>query len=247
MKRRVVLIMIAAVVSSGAVTTAMAQQRNIRIEIINPTRPEAAQPQEVTPQKPATPPAAVVPQAQTADMTQVIRKVRPAVVTVVSGSKIGSGFFVSADGSILTNAHVLSGSETSVKLADGTSIQANVEKSDPQQDIALLRTRGGYNYPYLPLGNSDKSVQGESVVAIGSPMGLEGTATRGIISAIRKGQGGVTLIQTDAAINPGNSGGPLVNTSGEVIGINTGKLTQPGVDRVGFAIAINDARRLMSR
>lgn len=243
MKRRVVLIMIAAVVSSGALTTAMAQQRNIRIEIINPTRPEAAQPQEVTPQKPA----AAVPQVQTADMTQMIRRVRLAVVTVVSGSKIGSGFFVSPDGSILTNVHVLSGGDANVKLADGTSIRAIVEKSDAQQDVALLRTRGGYDYPYLPLGNSDQSVQGESVIAIGSPMGLEGTATWGIISAIRKGPGGVTLIQTDAAINPGNSGGPLVNASGEVIGINTGKLTQPGFDGVGFAIAINDARRLMSR
>jgi S1-C subfamily serine protease len=243
MKRRVVLIMIAAVVSSGALTTAMAQQRNIRIEIINPTRPEAAQPQEVTPQKPA----AAVPQVQTADMTQMIRRVRLAVVTVVSGSKIGSGFFVSPDGSILTNVHVLSGGDANVKLADGTSIRATVEKSDAQQDVALLRTRGGYDYPYLPLGNSDQSVQGESVIAIGSPMGLEGTATRGIISAIRKGPGGVTLIQTDAAINPGNSGGPLVNASGEVIGINTGKLTQPGFDGVGFAIAINDARRLMGR
>lgn len=243
MKRRVVLIMIAAVVSSGALTTAMAQQRNIRIEIINPTRPEAAQPQEVTPQKPA----AAVPQVQTADMTKMIRRVRLAVVTVVSGSKIGSGFFVSPDGSILTNVHVLSGGDANVKLADGTSIRATVEKSDAQQDVALLRTRGGYDYPYLPLGNSDQSVQGESVIAIGSPMGLEETATRGIISAIRKGPGGVTLIQTDAAINPGNSGGPLVNASGEVIGINTGKLTQPGFDGVGFAIAINDARRLMGR
>jgi S1-C subfamily serine protease len=247
MKRRVALIMIAAVVLSGALTTAMAQQRNIHIEIINPTRPEAAQPQEVTPQKPAVPPAAAVPQPQTADMTQAIRRAGPAVVTVVSGGKMGSGFFVSADGSILTNAHVLYGTEASVKLADGTSVRATVEKWDPLQDVALLRAKGGNDYPYLPLGNSDKSVQGESVVAIGSPMGLEGTATRGIISAIRKVQGGVTLIQTDAAINPGNSGGPLVNASGEVIGINTGKLSQPGVDRVGFAIAINDVRRLMSR
>jgi S1-C subfamily serine protease len=167
----------------------------------------------------------------------------PAVITVISGNKQGSGFLVSPAGEVLTNSHVIQGQSTVIRFSNGTVVPATVLRNDPERDLALLKANAGSNYPTLPLGDSDKAVQGEPVITIGSPVGLEGTVTRGIISAIRKAPNGVTYIQIDAAINQGNSGGPLLNKAGQVIGITTAKHSQPGTERLGFATAINDARR----
>jgi S1-C subfamily serine protease len=230
-------------------TTALAQEpRHIEIRIINPS-PSSQQPQKqdsVTEfaQDKAAPGSG--PSVQSDDISQMVLQSKPAVVTIIAGQRLGSGFFVSSDGYVLTNSHVIQDSRPTIRLADGKSVSASMVRNDEGKDLALLRASGS-DYPTLPLGDSSKALQGESVIAIGSPIGLEGTVTRGIISAIRKGPNGITYIQTDAAVSPGNSGGPLLNKFGQVIGINTMKSNQPDTERLGFAISINDAKQFMGR
>jgi len=156
----------------------------------------------------------------------------------------GSGFIISADGYVLTNAHVVDGAERiSVTLGDGREFQAELLGTDKPTDIAVIKIKDG-QLPYLPLGDSDALKVGEIVMAIGNPFGQRNTVTQGIVSA--KGRSGVGItdyadfIQTDAAINPGNSGGPLLNLDGEVVGMNTAILSRTGGSiGVGFAIPIN--------
>ena len=159
----------------------------------------------------------------------------------------GSGFFVSPDGYILTNNHVIDKAESlTVILEDETSHKAKVIGTDPRTDLALLKI-DIKKAPYVKFGNSDKLAIGDWVVAIGNPLGLDFTVTAGILSA--KGRdifGGTAygdFLQTDAAINRGNSGGPLYNTKGEVIGINTAIVV--GGQGLGFAIPSNLAVRIM--
>ena len=245
MIRYLIVALIGLVLVAGA-TAAFAQEpRHIEIRIINPSSPQQPQTKEpakeLTQDKVAPGPS---PSVQSDDSSQVIRQSMPAVVTIITDEVLGSGFFVSSDGYLLTNFHVVrQGGWPTVRLADGKSVSASVVRNDEEKDLALLKASGS-GYPTLPLGDSNRATQGESVIAIGSPVGLEGTVTRGIISAVRKGPNGVTYIQTDAAVNPGNSGGPLLNKAGQVIGINT--LKQFG-DRLGFAISINDAKTFMGR
>jgi serine protease Do len=157
----------------------------------------------------------------------------------------GSGVIISPDGYILTNNHVAGDAEQiRVKLADGREFRAKRIGADKETDIALIKI-DATNLPYAKLGDSDKLEQGEWVLALGSPFGLQQTMTAGIVSATGRdlgAQGGqfTSFIQTDASINPGNSGGPLVNMQGEVIGINALIFSRSGASEgIGFAIPAN--------
>ena len=141
---------------------------------------------------------------------------------------IGSGFLINEDGEILTNNHVISGSKNiTVTLSDKKQYPATVLGIDRRSDLALIKIRADRKLPFLRLGDSDGIVVGQKVLAIGNPFGLEGTLTTGIVSSLGRslqnedGNALEGLIQTDAAINPGNSGGPLLDSRGNVIGINT--------------------------
>ena len=156
---------------------------------------------------------------------------------------LGSGFLISANGLILTNAHVVEGaSEVTVKLSDHREFKAKVLGSDKSSDIAVLKI-DAKDLPSVSLGDSDQLGVGDYVLAIGEPFGLEETATAGIVSAKGRslpGDGYVPFIQTDAAVNPGNSGGPLFDASGAVVGINAQIYTNSGgYQGVSFAIPIN--------
>jgi len=161
----------------------------------------------------------------------------------------GSGFIISDEGHILTNNHVVSGaSKLTITLADGREFAGEIVGTDSRSDVAVVKI-DAKDLPTLHMGNSDDVEVGEWVLAIGSPFGLPGTVTSGIVSAKGRSSVGITdyenFIQTDAAINPGNSGGPLVNLQGQVIGINTAILSRSGANNgIGFAIPINMARRI---
>jgi S1-C subfamily serine protease len=168
---------------------------------------------------------------------------------------IGSGFIINDEGEILTNNHVVTGSRNiTVTLADKSHYQATVVGLDRRNDLAILRIHADRKLPFVRLGNSDTLVVGQKVLAIGNPFGLEGTLTTGIVSSLGRSlenEDGAPLeglIQTDAAINPGNSGGPLLDSSGNVIGINTaiyGSQTASGESGsigIGFAMPINRAK-----
>lgn len=160
---------------------------------------------------------------------------------------LGSGFIFSEDGLILTNYHVIDGyTNLTILFNNGSSSPAKVVNYDVDRDLAVLQVAKGTKLPkVLKLGNSKELKQGETVIAIGNPLGKQflGTATSGIVSAIDRElnlvNGVQTYIQTDAAINRGNSGGPLLNLKGEVIGINTVKIEEDGVEGISFAIPIN--------
>ena len=159
----------------------------------------------------------------------------------------GSGFIVSSDGLILTNAHVLEGADrVTVTLKDGRTIEGTVMGTDRLTDLAVVKV-AEEGLPAVRFGNSESLQIGEWAIAIGNPLGLDNTVTTGIISAtgrnsaqIGAGDKRIDFIQTDAAINPGNSGGPLLNAQGEVIGINTAIIKN--AQGLGFAIPINSAR-----
>lgn len=194
---------------------------------------------------------------------EVYKKVAPAVVIVSTKSValtngifpeevegIGSGFIINENGEILTNYHVVKGAkEVHVTLSTGKEVPAEVVNYDEAQDIALLKLKEKIKVPAVAeLGNSDNLQPGQTVVAIGTPLSKEfaSTITQGIISAVgrtvdTKTGKQINLIQTDAAINPGNSGGPLVNAEGQVIGINTLKVSG-GAEGLGFAIPINEVK-----
>jgi serine protease Do len=154
----------------------------------------------------------------------------------------GSGFIISPDGTILTNAHVVKGAKTvTVKLTDRREFKAKVLGSDPKTDIAVIKI-DAKDLPVAKIGDSKAIQQGEWVLAIGSPFGFENSVTAGVVSA--KGRAlpddsSVPFIQTDVAINPGNSGGPLINARGEVVGINSQIYSRGGYQGLSFAIPID--------
>ena len=197
----------------------------------------------------------------------IAARVSPSVVSIDAqtpqGGDTGSGFFIQSDGTILTNNHVIEGAVTSggsitVNLVNGKSYPATVMGRDGSYDLAVLKI-DVTDSPALQLGNSDTIQVGDSVIAIGSPLGLAGTVTSGIISAkdrpVTSGGGTgqnsfINALQTDAAINPGNSGGPLVDANGAVIGVNSAIASlgsnfasQSGSIGLGFAIPINKAKK----
>ncbi len=161
----------------------------------------------------------------------------------------GSGFIINSSGQILTNAHVVDGADkVTVTLKDGRRFNGKVLGEDKITDVAVIKIESK-DLPVLSIGNSDTLQPGEAVIAIGNPLGLNNTVTSGIISAtgrsstdIGASNKRVDYIQTDAAINPGNSGGPLLNSRGEVIGMNTAILQ--GAQGLGFSIPINTAQRI---
>lgn len=205
----------------------------------------------------------------TSDVSAVAKKVLPATVQInVAGqgeSGTGTGVVISADGDILTNNHVIEGAvdggTVTVAFNDGTNAEAKIVGRDVATDIAVIKAEGVSGLPTASLGNSQDVTVGQPVVAIGSPFGLESTVTQGIVSALNRpvtpgssatSQSSTTFpaIQTDAAINPGNSGGPLVDMSGNVIGINSAINTGGsgnGSVGLGFAIPINLVRSVSTQ
>jgi putative serine protease PepD len=201
------------------------------------------------------------------NLADVVATLSPSVVTVLvtenGQSAEGSGLVLSADGLILTNNHVAGGATSmQVRLSDGRTVPATTVSLDAADDLALIRAQGVSGLTAAGLGaNSDLQV-GDTVLAFGSPLGLEGSVTAGIVSALNRdvssGSGGsrqasndlTHLIQTDAAINPGNSGGPLVNTAGKVVGINVANATtgqDSGSIGVGFAIPVDTAKAFIAK
>ncbi len=161
----------------------------------------------------------------------------------------GSGFFISKDGLILTNNHVVSGADRIYVTVQGREqpLAATVVGTDPALDLAVLRVRGS-GFPVVALGDSDRIRPGDWVIAVGNPYGLDHTVTVGVVSATGRplqigDKSFESLIQTDAAINPGNSGGPLLNLAGQVIGINTAVNAE--AQGIGFAIPVNTARSVL--
>jgi S1-C subfamily serine protease len=194
----------------------------------------------------ARPPADIYLQASPAVVFITAMSINPYRMTDRVEQVVGSGFLFDKSGLVLTNAHVVFARQTiAVTLDDGTMVSAQPVGADPLFDIAVVRIPGPEkgDHPTLPLGDSDKLQVGEDVLAIGNPMGLEQTLTRGIVSAMNRILPETPfslmepMIQTDTPINPGNSGGPLLNRCGEVVGMNTAVL--PEAQNISFAIPIN--------
>ncbi|MFC3501113.1 trypsin-like peptidase domain-containing protein [Micromonospora krabiensis] len=203
------------------------------------------------------------PVINSADLPRIAASVQDSVVSIATDSGEGSGVILTTDGYVLTNNHVVasaSGDTVRVVFADGKTAEAEIKGTDPKTDLAVVKANGVSGLKAATFGDSDAMQVGDQVLALGSPLGLQGSVTAGILSArdrtIQAGEGqqqdprqGASsiagLLQTDAPINPGNSGGALVNTRGEVIGINTAIATSgqsTGNIGVGFAIPSNKAK-----
>jgi serine protease Do len=188
-------------------------------------------------------------------ITAIVHRVDPSVVAVMNLEDqngelkphgLGTGVILSSHGEIVTNYHVVAGAAAvTVVLANGKRYPARVVGMDPPTDLAVVRIHATHLKP-LAMSNSDQVQPGDLVVAIGNALGLSHTVTAGIVSArdrtLYRDGWEYHLIQTDAAINPGNSGGPLVNQAGLLIGINSSKIAQAGVEGLGFAIPVNTVR-----
>src|SRR5712692_358962 len=187
------------------------------------------------------PPAA----ASTMSLEDVVSRAMPAVVRVEAGDSFGTGFFIAPD-TILTNVHVVSGnSSVTIRRPGGATSPARVDTTASELDIAVLRvSTPDPRQATLTMGSGMHARAGQEVIALGTPLGLQNTVTRGIVSAVRQ-VGTVTLVQTDAAINPGNSGGPLIDRSGNVIGITTMGMRSAVAQGLSFAVAIDHAAALL--
>ncbi|MDX6738169.1 S1C family serine protease [Actinocorallia sp. A-T 12471] len=183
-------------------------------------------------------------------ISKIAASVQPSVVSLTASSDgvqaTGSGVVLRSDGMIVTNEHVVSGArKITVKFSDGTTAQAKIVGTSPDHDLAVVKTSRKAKASPATLGDSRSLAVGDTVVAIGSPLGLDGSVTAGIVSALHRAvqeSGGAVIqdaIQTDAAINPGNSGGALADGSGRIVGVNTAIATSGGGSGsvgVGFAI-----------
>ncbi|WP_030487421.1 S1C family serine protease [Micromonospora chokoriensis] len=195
---------------------------------------------------PAAASAAPVP----AELVTAAERTVPGVVSVLAGgatggSATGSGFAVDDQQHLITNDHILAkggGGPVTVELPDGRRFAAEVVGREPRSDLAVLKVPASAGLTPLPLAKPGATRVGEPVLAVGSPLGLAGTVTAGIVSAldrqVRLGNNRHTAVQTDASINPGNSGGPLVNARGEVVGVNTAIATIDGSGSIGIGFAI---------
>jgi putative serine protease PepD len=214
-----------------------------------------------------TQPSATPGQVSACDVTSVANRVIPSVVTISArgsgGAGTGSGEVIKSDGYIVTNNHVIAiaanGGSVEVQFSDGQIVPATIVGRDPQTDIAVLKIDSSRKLQPIAIGSSSSVVVGQATVVIGAPLGLSGTVTAGIVSALDRtievpGENGasallVAAIQTDAAINPGNSGGSMVNCSGQLIGIPSAGASVPsssgessgGSIGLGFAIPVNTA------
>lgn len=195
--------------------------------------------------------ATPAPTVSAPSIADVVAKTSQAVVRVITESGMGSGMVIDKAGYVLTNSHVIEGSETvTVMLSSGQELPAAILGRDEITDLAILKI-SGENLPVVTLGDSDILGQGEEVIAIGYPLDLAGSATisKGIVSAFRNYEG-VIYVQTDTAINPGNSGGALINLKGEVVGINVMTIRVAGgqtIEGMNFAIAINSAKPIIPK
>jgi S1-C subfamily serine protease len=184
------------------------------------------------------------------DSADITKKIAPAVVLVTGvtdeGKTLGSGFVITSDGKIATNLHVIHNLRSGgVQLASGEKFYSfSVLAFDERKDIAVIKI-AGFDLPTVPLGNSNSVQVGEPVLTMGSPLGLQGSVTTGVVSSMRDDPfgGGFKMIQTDASVNPGNSGGPLVNQKGEVVGIVRYKIG--GTENLNFAIPVNYLRGMI--
>lgn len=179
------------------------------------------------------------------DLAQpVIKRTLPGVAEISTPRGKGTGFLVDGKGLLLTNRHVVGRfPEVDVRFSDNRSYRAKVISRSSDLDIALLQIQGSSStsrLPALPLCTLKTATVGEDIIVIGNPLGLQATTTRGIVSGVRN-EDGSTLLQIDAPVNPGNSGGPIVNYSGEVIGIVTAKMVALGIEGIGFGIALPSA------
>src|SRR5947207_10328078 len=248
----VVAALIGASVSGGIVGAT----RGAKTKLVNGATPVAASTSASSSNSSSAPPVAGGSQVR-----DVLAKVEPAVVTITTNSGAGTGMIISADGEILTNAHVV-GRSTTVKVtlfketSSRTADVIGVGNANTGPDVALVKIRNASNLPTVTLGDSDKINVGDDVIAIGNALDLAGspTVTKGIVSATDRSlpDAGTsdTYVQTDAAINPGNSGGPLVTGDGTVIGMNTLVIQDAGnneaAQNLGFAIAVNEIKPLIS-
>ena len=218
-----------------------------------PDAEEAAAEQalDATGEQAAPAPVAETGSGQVTDVVAVSEAVSPSVVNIdvanAQGQGSGSGVIIRADGHILTNNHVIEGATAvEVTLPNGGQLEAEVVGADPSSDLAVVKVDSDTDLP-VPTFAERAPRTGETAIAVGSPFGLEGTVTAGVVSALNRSLPGeqaplVDMIQTDAAINPGNSGGALANGDGEIIGINTAILSPTGSnDGIGFAIPIMTA------
>jgi serine protease Do len=187
-------------------------------------------------------------------LEEIVKRAKPAVVCLKGLNTMGSGFFVTETGVIATNAHVARGDSSLLAvLPSNVQLQARVLYIDADLDIALVKAdpaTPGYTFPYLVLADVTTVQQGESVLAVGNPGdAMLFSATKGIVSAVGKfpAFGPGTWIQTDAPINPGNSGGPLLNARGQVVGLNTLKITKKNVTGIGFALSSTDLLTVLHR
>jgi serine protease Do len=212
-------------------------------------------------QQPASGPTLALP-----DVISVVSKVRPAVVMITTKTTVqsffgrqftqegaGSGWIIAQDGFIVTNNHVVEGADSvTVTLDDGRHFSADMVRTAPSEDLAIIKINA-QDLPTLKVGDSSDLQVGEWVVALGNSLGMGVSATKGIVSvldvslSVSEGEALSGLIQTDAAINPGNSGGPLVNLAGEVVGINSAKVAQVGVEGMGYAISSKEATPIIDQ
>jgi serine protease Do len=240
---------------SGTTSSAQSQAavRNAGVVATPDTKnaPSVLPPLVLPPPTPGTPAA-----TPGTSFASLVKATGPSVVHIgvrkFRAEGLGTGFLVSQDGYILTNEHVVGDAQLiRVRLSDRREYDAELVGSDAKTDIALIKIQAETPLPAVPLGDSDALEVGDWVVAIGSPLGLDHTVTAGIVSAKERraiNPGGRVspyddFIQTDASINPGNSGGPLLNTRGEVVGINSAVSTQG--QGIGFAIPINMAKTIL--
>lgn len=171
------------------------------------------------------------------DNISVYQQAAPAVISINTRFNQGAGAIITHDGIVVTNKHVVQGVQSmTVKTADNKQYQASlISTGSVGKDLAFLRIKGGSNFPTIPLGDSGQVRVGQRILAIGSPFGLDGTLTTGIVSRIDRTR---NMLQTDAAINPGNSGGPLLNTRGQLIGINRSIVNPVGASSAGISFAV---------
>jgi serine protease Do len=180
-----------------------------------------------------------------------VRIIQDQIFRVFPVQGVGSGVIIDKTGNVLTNYHVIDDAERlQVTLTDGRIFKGKIVGVDPPTDLAVIKIETREDIPFANLGDSSKLKAGQIVLAIGNPFGLTGgpTVTSGIVSSLNRRieteNGMLELIQTDAAINPGNSGGPLVNTSGEVVAINTANM--PYAQGIGFAVPVNIAKEILN-